>query len=295
MVRNFRLLKPSPSKCLASLHMNILSPLKNLIPSKLQPGGCFNQRAMQTFDAAAFTKRQPFPWYNFQSLLTDEAFAKLHAQFPALDFFEQHEGLPRKHKQRSHDRYYLAYEETVYGNLKRDQKGIIHHEQLPPAWQAFMTALETDLGYREFICRLLGVEAFTARYAWHVATAGRSVSPHLDSVRKMGTHIFYFNTSRDWKAEWGGSTLVLSGKNYEGLNPEISDFDKVEAVQVMDNRSFLFKNQPDAWHAVDTINCPPDTYRCIFNVIFEFPELAQSKFKPESQPESQPELQPEPK
>ena len=233
---------------------------------------------MQTFDTTAFTGRSPFPWYNFQSLLADDAFARLCNEFPSLDFFETHEGLPRDHGQRSHDRYYLAYEETVYQNVDRDQKGIIRHHQLSPTWQAFMTELQTDSGYREFICRLLGVETFTARYAWHVATAGRSVSPHLDSVRKIGTHIFYFNTSQDWRAEWGGSTLVLSGKTYEGLNPEISDFDKVEAAQITDNRSFLFKNQPNAWHAVDTIDCPPKTYRRIFNVIFEFPELAQPKF-----------------
>ena len=265
--------------------MSILGPLQSLIKNRHQPiskemsAACFNQQAMRAFDTTAFTERQPFPWYNFQSLLTDAAFAQLYTEFPPLAFFETHEGLPRNHGQRSHDRYYLAYEETVYQNADRNQKGIISHQQLSPAWQAFITGLQTDLGYREFICRLLGVEAFTARYAWHVATAGRSVSPHLDSVRKAGTHIFYFNTSQDWKSEWGGSTLVLSGKNYEGLNPEISDFDQVEAAQIMDNRSFLFKNQPDAWHAVDTIDCPPKTYRRIFNVIFEFPELAQPKFK----------------
>lgn len=119
---------------------------------------------------------------------------------------------------------------------------------------------------------MLGVDRFTARYAWHIATAGRSVSPHVDSSDKAGTHIFYFNTAQDWKSAWGGATLVLSDKNYEGLNPEISDFGKVEAVQVMDNRSFLFKNQPEAWHAADTINCPPETYRRIFNVIFDLPK-----------------------
>ena len=265
--------------------MNILSPLKNAIQGKSRSSNreslsaCFNQSAMQSFETSAFTERQPFPWYNFQSLLTDDTFAQLYDEFPSLDFFETHEGLPRKHGQRSHDRYYLAYEETVYQKIERADKGIIGHEQLSPTWQAFMTGLQTDPGYREFICRLLGVDEFVARYAWHVATAGRSVSPHMDSVRKIGTHIFYFNTSQDWQAEWGGATLVLSGKRYDGLNPEISDFDKVEAVQVMDNRSFLFKNQPEAWHAVDTINCPPETYRRIFNVIFELPESAQPRSK----------------
>lgn len=263
--------------------MNILSPFKASSKSNSESSSgallssCFDQQAMKAFDAAQFTSRQPFPWYNFQSLLTEETFARLYDEFPSLDLFEKHEGLPRKYGQRSHDRYYLAYEETIYTDVEREEKGIVRHEQLSSAWQDFMTGLQTDPGYRSFICRLLGVNDFTARYAWHVATAGRSVSPHVDFPGKIGTHIFYFNTSQDWKAEWGGSTLVLSGKNYEGLNPEISDFEKVEAVQVMDNRSFLFKNQPEAWHAVDTINCPPDTYRRIFNVIFELPKAAKKE------------------
>lgn len=265
--------------------MSILSPLKNVFQDKSNPvsetarATCFNQQMIKEFDAAAFTQRQPFPWYNFQSLLTEDTFAQLYDEFPSLTLFEKHEGLSRKHGQRSHDRYYLAYEETIYKDLARDQKGIVRHAQLSPAWQAFMDGLQTDPGYRNFISQLLGVESFTARYAWHVATAGRSVSPHLDSQSKIGTHIFYFNTSQDWKAEWGGSTLVLSDKDYEGLNPEISDFGKVEAVQVIDNRSFLFKNQPEAWHAVDTISCPPETYRRIFNVIFELPKSAKVKRK----------------
>lgn len=265
--------------------MNLLSPLKTLLKTNAQPlpeaslSPCFDQQTMRTFKTSEFASRQPFPWYNFQSLLTDDSFAKLYEEFPALELFEKHEGLPRKYGQRSHDRYYLAYEETIYKDVEREEKGIVRHEQLSPAWQAFMDGLQTDPGYRDFICRLLGVDEFRARYAWHVATAGRSVSPHVDFPGKIGTHIFYFNTSQDWKAEWGGSTLVLSGKNYEGLNPEISDFDKVEAVRVMDNRSFLFKNQPEAWHAVDTINCPPDTYRRIFNVIFELPKKAKVKRK----------------
>jgi hypothetical protein len=259
--------------------MNLLSPLKQAFRPKAAPSDCFDQPFMQGFDRREFTQRQPFPWYNFQSLLTAQAFEDLYREFPSLDFFETHEGMARKYGQRPHDRYYLAYEKTIYKDLDRSaQKGIIRQAQLLPSWQAFMSALQSDPGYRGFICDLLGVKDFTARYAWHVATAGRSVSPHVDARNKIGTHIFYFNTSEDWQAEWGGSTLVLGGKNYEGMNPEISDFSSVEAVAVMDNRSFLFKNQPEAWHAVDTINCPPGVHRRIFNVIFENAEPGKSRF-----------------
>jgi hypothetical protein len=260
---------------------SLLKPLKPLFPARSSTLDCFNQRLMSRFKKSDFTQRQPFPWYNFRSFLKENAFQQLYREFPALDFFETHEGLYRKYGQRSHDRYYLAYEETIYQYIKREHaddlppKGVIHHHQLPKPWQDFMSALEGDPQYRQFICDLLGTDSFKARYAWHVATAGRSVSPHLDTSEKIGTHIFYFNTRDDWKREWGGSTLVLSDKNYKGMNPEISDFGKVEAVEVLNNRSFLFKNQPEAWHAVDTINCPPNSYRRIFNVIFEAAKPAE--------------------
>ena len=107
-------------------------------------------------------------------MLTDGTFAQPYDEFPALDFFEQHEGLVRNHDQRSHDRYYLAYEETIYKDLQRDQigTGVIRYAQLSSAWQDFISSLQTDPGYLSFIHRLLGVDRFTARYAWHVATAG---------------------------------------------------------------------------------------------------------------------------
>ena len=209
--------------------MNLLTPLKQAFRTQPPRFDCFDQSLMQDFDRNSFTERSPFPWCNFQSLLTEATFQSLYAEFPSLDFFETHEGMARKYGQRPHDRYYLAYEETIYKNLERDhnqpqKKGVIRHEQLPKPWQNFMSALQSDPGYRQFICELLGVKSFTARYAWHVATAGRSVSPHVDARNKIGTHIFYFNTADDWKAEWGGSTLVLSEKDHEGMNPEISDF-----------------------------------------------------------------------
>jgi len=33
---------------------------------------------------------------------------------------------------------------------------------------------------------------------------GCAVSPHCDAVRKLATHIFYFNTEADWDPGWGG-------------------------------------------------------------------------------------------
>ena len=248
-------------------------------PSQSTISSCFDSDYISKFDPQEFNRNKPYPWANFKALLTPEAFDALYREFPSLDFFEQHEGIARKHGQKPHDRYYLAYEEKIdlYKSLDAQaeaiqSKGIIRHHQLSPTWQAFITEITTDTPYRRFISALLGTAEFTTRFAWHVATAGHSVSPHSDARNKLGTHIFYFNTSEDWKAEWGGATLVLENKQIEGMNPEVSDFDKVTAVEVMDNRSFLFKNQMEGWHAVDVIQCPPGVHRRIFNVIIEAPK-----------------------
>ena len=240
---------------------------------------CFDQRYMDSFERQDFLNNRPYPWANFKALLTPEAFNALYQEFPTLDYFEKHEGMRRKYDQKPHDRYYLAYEEKIDAYKKLDSKqesaqgkGVIRHGQLSPTWQTFIAEIRANSGYRQFVSELLGTDEFTTRFAWHVATAGHSVSPHSDARNKLGTHIFYFNTREDWQAEWGGATLVLEDKNCEGMNPEVADFSKITAVEVMDNRSFLFKNQSEGWHAVDTIKCPVGVHRRIFNVIVEVPK-----------------------
>jgi hypothetical protein len=94
-----------------------------------------------------------------------------------------------------------------------------------------------------------------------------------DSSKKIGTHIFYFNTNSDWNIAWGGSTLVLGGKTVDKMNPDFSDFISITTVQFLDNRSLLFKNTRDAWHGVQPLKPPDGQHRCLFNVIFEYPSL----------------------
>ena len=54
-------------------------------------------------------------------------------------------------------------------------------------------------------------------------------------------------------------------------NPDYEDFTSKQPVQIVDNYSFLFKNQPEAWHGVEPLRCPEGSYRRLFNIIFEFP------------------------
>ena len=230
----------------------------------------FDESLIANFDPAAFTDAQPFPWFNFSALLMPDAFAALHREYPTLEKFERHQNVERAHHQRPHNRYYLAYESSIYKDWERkEDEGVIHYDELAPTWQAFMDALETNETYRGFVGGLLGLADFQTRYAWHVGVNGSEVSPHRDADAKIGTHIFYFNTHEDWDPAWGGSTLALSGKKVAALNPEFEDFEGEQSGEIVDNRSFLFKNTPAAWHGVRPLTSPEGKYRRLFNVICE--------------------------
>jgi hypothetical protein len=220
-------------------------------------------------DRATFEAQPLFPWINFRGFLTDAGFRRLNDEFPPLTLFERHEGIDRVYGQRPHDRYYLAFESSLYDG--KPGEGIVARADLSPAWQALIDELGTGARYRSFAQDLLGVRDFAIRFAWHVAFAGCDVSPHLDGETKLGTHILYFNSSADWKPEWGGSTLVLGGRRGDSMNPELSDFATAIPTDIVDNASFLFRNTPDAWHGVDALRCPEGRYRRLFNVIFEVP------------------------
>lgn len=217
-------------------------------------------------DAPAFHAQQPFPWVSLSRFLTEEGFGALHRDFPDIRFFERHENLPKPYGQRPHNRYYLAYEESIYHPHESPAQGVVRHHDLPLTWQRFLEELEGE-EYRRFLQSLLGISQFEVRYAWHIGVTGSEVSPHRDAENKLATHIFYFNTSDDWSMAWGGETLVLCGKRTPTMNPDFDDFDRVIPVPCLDNRSFLFKNGPGAWHGVRAIRCPAGRYRRLFNVI----------------------------
>ncbi len=250
---------------------------------------------MREFSADVFTERLPFPWFNFSQILTPEGFDTLYQHFPPLELFEAHVGLERPGGQRPHDRYYLAYEHSIYNQFNHNQsihnqsnavkskksaQGEARHDDLPAPWQAFLEELKASAEYHGFIERLLGAAPLTARYAWHVGTAGSEVSPHRDADNKIGTHIFYFNTQDDWDPAWQGSTLVLGGRKGNALNPDFSDFAAETAADIRDNHSFLFKNTADAWHGVRTLTCPDGRYRRLFNVIFQTPDGGETGQSP---------------
>lgn len=237
-----------------------------------------NNQLLQDFDLQDFHQNQPFPWFNFDRFLSPDAFTQLCATFPSIELFEKHNGLSRIYGQRPHNRYYLAYEHSIY-QPKSDtaQQGIIYHKDLPDVWQQFIEELETSQPYRAFIQAALGITDYQVRYAWHLGHDQSEVSPHRDAEQKAGTQIFYFNTDDDWDMAWGGSICALGDKLTAAQNPDFDDFALNKANSITNNRCFLFKNTENAWHGVKALSCPPGAYRKLFNVIFEFPHTPKEK------------------
>lgn len=231
----------------------------------------FNREYIQMFDRRMFLENVPIPWYGFEGMLAQDKFEKLCREFPSLDLFEHHVGMARLGNQRPHNRLYLALDESVYRRGEKVPSGCIERTKLGSAWREFVEAIENNADYHTLVKELLGTRSYRMRFAWHCAQRGDDVSPHVDAGNKLGTHLFYFNTSETWNRDWGGETLFLEGKNSEGDNPEIRDFKTVYSSEIFENRSCLFRNTPNAWHGVASLNCPEGYYRRLFTVVFEIP------------------------
>ena len=87
--------------------------------------------------------------------------------------------------------------------------------------------------------------------------------------RKLGSHIFYFNTAEDWDPAWGGETLILDdgGRFNQKSAPDFEEFERIIASENLGNHSLLFHRQGNSWHGVREIRCPEGRYRKIFIVV----------------------------
>lgn len=214
--------------------------------------------ALAAIDRAAFRAREPYPWVNPAGLLTDEGFGRLLESIPDIAGFEKVFGKPRKYGQRSHDRYVLEWRDGL---------------ELPDPWREFVDELRGET-YRSFLDALLATRV-ELRFHWHYTPSGCEVSPHCDSKHKLGSHIFYFNSSKDWDPSWGGETLLLDdgGRFHSDSNPDFDDFERVVAAEALDNRSLIFLRKGDSWHGVRELRCPEGRFRKAFIVVFERPDL----------------------
>ncbi len=115
---------------------------------------------------------------NMREFLTPEGFRGLSQDLPSLALFERHDAIQRAYGQRSHNRYYLAYETSIYHRNERAASGVLKHELLPAAWRQFIEEMDTSKVYRDFIKEVFHVRGFRVRYAWHAGITGSEVSPY---------------------------------------------------------------------------------------------------------------------
>jgi hypothetical protein len=211
-------------------------------------------------DVQGFRSRRPYPWANPAGLLVEEGFRQLHRDLPELSLFDEVFGKRRKYGQRSHDRFTLDWSADL---------------PVAASWREFVGEIQGP-EYRRFLAALFGTGSFELRLHWHYTPSGCSVSPHCDAKRKLGSHIFYFQTAADWDPAWGGETLILDdgGRFSSDSAPRFEDFTAVAAPETMDNRSLLFARRGDSWHGVRELRCPPDRLRKVFIVTVEKPSLA---------------------
>ncbi len=205
-----------------------------------------------------FWQCKPYPFVNIQGFLKLEAFAQLYADLPDASLFEKQIGYKRGHGQQSHDRYALQYRPSL-------------QERLTPSWRDFIGEIHSEL-YRRFWQELFELGArdrFVFTMHWHSMPASASVSPHTDARRKLGSHIFYFNTPEDWDESWGGQTLVLDGEGKWPRHsaPGFDDLREAGASRVLGNHSFLFTQNDQSWHGVRPIQCPLDRLRKVFIIV----------------------------
>jgi hypothetical protein len=208
---------------------------------------------LEAIDVAAFQATEPYPWVNPEGLITPTGYTELHETLPELSLFERRFGVTRKGGQQPHDRYSLELRSGT---------------PLSEPWREFLDELRSDR-YRRLVCRLFGVRDLAFNYHWHYTPNGCSVSPHCDAARKLGSHIFYFNTADEWRPEWGGETLVLDdgGRFPTASAPRFEDFDRVLSSTALGNYSFLFARKGNSWHGVREIHCPEERMRKVFIVV----------------------------
>ena len=214
-----------------------------------------NYSLLESVDPAEYQRTRPYPWVGLEGALTAEGYRALLASLPPVSQFDKDFGYGRKHGQQSHDRYTLEW------RPERDP-------EFPKPWVEFIHECQGER-YRELLCNLYDAVACELRLHWHYTPRGCSVSPHCDSPKKLGSHIFYFNTVDDWDPAWGGDTVILDdgGRLSPRSAPRFEDFPAPVRASSLGNRSLIFSRKPHAWHGVEEIRCPEDRMRKVFIVV----------------------------
>lgn len=208
---------------------------------------------LAAIDPLAFQQTKPYPWINPEGLLTTDGHQQLLSTLPDVSLFQRRFGVARAHGQQSHDRFTLEYQDDLH---------------LAPPWQSFINELRGQ-EYQTFLHRLFKVNSLELSLHWHYTPNGCSVSPHCDAKHKLGSHIFYFNTEKDWEPSWGGETVILDdeGQFTRQSAPKFEDFKKSTVSKAIGNYSLLFARKGNSWHGVREIQCPKNHMRKVLIVV----------------------------
>jgi hypothetical protein len=210
--------------------------------------------------AADFQGRRPYPWVNLPGTLTSQGFEQLRQTLPDVSLFDRKVAVKRAFNQGYHDRYILHYRQGM---------------KLAAPWQEFIDELHGKT-YDSFVRRLFGLRRHSRvilTMEWYYGWQGCAVSPHCDARRKLGTHIFYFNTDDDWKSNWGGHILIMDdqGRWKTHSGPSFDDLQVAASLDPRGNGSLLFQRTAHSWHGVRPLEAPPNHLRKLFIVTINVP------------------------
>lgn len=219
-----------------------------------------NDACLDEISAETFQHQHPYPWVNIQSPLTQEGYERLRETLPDISLFKRWVGVKRSHGQASHDRAILHYPPSA---------------DLAQPWKEFIAELQGDI-YGNFVRRMFNLphgKRFILTMEWYYAWEGCSVSPHCDARRKLGTHIFYFNSEEEWDKTWGGRILIMDdeGRLQAHSAPSFDELKTAAALDARGNYSLLFQRTDHSWHGVRPLGCPAGQLRKLFIITINVP------------------------
>lgn len=212
------------------------------------------------------------PHSEYTNFIEPKAYDRLLLEFPSNDLFKTEEPEYRKNNQRPHWRRLMCYsDKSLFVKYKNLSQFFVDRASLPEIWQNLTDILIHGKEYREWVGNTLKIKDFDIRLDWHRTRSGLDASPHVDSLGKYGSHLFYFMPD-GWKNEFGGKTVFYKGKKTDKPNPEPEDFESSVEISVTGNKSMIFKNVPEGWHGVTQVDLESNTnlnimHRQILNVV----------------------------
>lgn len=214
-----------------------------------------NFDVLHSIDVKGYREKKPFPFTDVDGVLYEDAYQRLVQTAPDVSLFENQFGIERKSGQKFHDKFYLLYTEDV---------------PLSTPWKEFVDELHSA-PYRAFLESMFHMkpDSYSLTLSWHYMPRGTCITPHCDTKRKIGSQLFYLNTTDTWDPAWGGQTLALDdrGEKNPDTGPSISEFYNVYKSKGVDNNSFIFTRTNHSWHAVEELKCPENTFRKMFSVV----------------------------